>query len=285
MRQGGHVAAPGCERDTRGGFTKSGPGDSQNCVPRSFFLSVSYGPEPRVGVAAPGDRRWTGATPPFCCPQRARGRCAIHICATPPGGVAPVQIIPGGKAKTKNEDRVDLSPQTPLWRLNPWRLTLPPANLTLVAEGPAPPNPPDAKRHIPTKELSKEGSSFVWTTSPPYGKSKISHRVLRFASSSVLPPISPAQPVPFALAPGSPEPGVACDDGQNPIPDPSQTRFSPIQTNWRACFFTISREFPPEAVSRDLSAGDRFAPTGKLARGTHSYGTRQTKAPGSAPEG
>ncbi len=164
MRQGGHVAAPGCEWDMRGGFTKTGPGDSQNRVPRSFFLSVSYGPEPRVGVAAPGDRRWTGATPPFCCPQRARGRCAIHICATPPGGVAPVQIIlagrPGGRTRTG------------------W--TCPPRP------------PPDAKRHIPTKDLSKEGPSFVWTTSPPYGKSKISHRVLRFASSSALPPISPA---------------------------------------------------------------------------------------------
>ncbi len=103
MCKGGHVAAPGCEWDTRGGFTKTGPGDSQNRVPRSFFLSVSYGPEPRVGVAAPGDRRWTGATPPFCCPQRARGCCAIHICATPPGGVAPVQIIlagrPGGRPR------------------------------------------------------------------------------------------------------------------------------------------------------------------------------------------
>ena len=49
-------------------------------------------------VAARGKRRWTGATPPFCCPVRARGCCAIHICTTPPGGVAPVSIIPCGKA-------------------------------------------------------------------------------------------------------------------------------------------------------------------------------------------
>ena len=106
-------------------------------------------------------------------------------------------------------------------------------------------------------------------------------------------PQPPAAPVPFAFAPGSPESRVACDDGHNPIPDPSQTRFSPIQANWRACFFTISREFPPEGVSRDLSAegqirADRATSGrrgGNPARGTHSYGTRQTKAPGSAPEG
>ena len=87
---------------------------------------------------------------------------------------------------------MDLSPQTPQLRQNPGRLTLPTVNLTLVAGEQAPPSPPDAKRHIPTKNLSKEGPGFVWTTSPPYGKSKISHRVLRIASSSIVPPVSQA---------------------------------------------------------------------------------------------
>ncbi len=77
---------PGCEWDIGGGFTKSGPGDSQMHSPRSCFLSVSYGPISGRRVAARGKWRWTGATPPFCCPVRARGCCAIHICAAPPGG-------------------------------------------------------------------------------------------------------------------------------------------------------------------------------------------------------
>ncbi len=242
----------------RGGFTKSGPGDSQNRVPRSFFLSVSYSPEPRVGGAAPGDRRWTGATPPFCCPQRARGRCAIHICATPPGGVAPVQIIPGGKAKTKNENRVDLSPQTPRMR----RDTYQPKNSPKRDRGSSGrPHPPMENQRFPT-------GCFAL---PPV---QLCHRS----------PRPPAQPVPFALAPGSPEPGVACDDGQNPIPDPSQTRFSPIQANWRACFSRSHENSRLRRFQATSRPRDRFAPTGKLARGTHSYGTRQTKAPGSAPE-
>ena len=99
MRQEGLAPDPGCEWDKGGGFTKSGPGDSQMRVPRASFLSVSYGPISGHRVAARGKWRWTGATPPFCCPVRARRRCAIHICATPPGGVAPVQIIPSGKAR------------------------------------------------------------------------------------------------------------------------------------------------------------------------------------------
>ena len=107
MRKEGLAPAPGCEWDKGGGFTKSGPGDSQMHSPRSFFLSVSYGPISGHRVAARGKRRWTGATPPFCCPVRARGRCAIHICATPPGGVAPVQIIPRGKAREWHPDGQD----------------------------------------------------------------------------------------------------------------------------------------------------------------------------------
>ena len=43
MRTGVSWPIRECEWDTPGGFTKSGPGDSQVRVPRSFFLSVSYG--------------------------------------------------------------------------------------------------------------------------------------------------------------------------------------------------------------------------------------------------
>ena len=133
-----------------------------------------------------------GSDPPFLLPGAGAGVLRkLHLRSTPWGGRSRPNY-PCRKARRKNEDRVDLSPQTPQWRQNPSRLTLPPVNLTLFAGGPAPPNPPDAKRHIPTKDLSKEGPCFVSTTSPPYGKSKISHRVLRFASSSALPPGSPA---------------------------------------------------------------------------------------------
>ena len=72
--------------------------DSQMAVPvihkYAFPDLISFqavtAPCPRVRGADPGDRKWTGATPPFCCPNRARRHCANHICATPPGGVAPV---------------------------------------------------------------------------------------------------------------------------------------------------------------------------------------------------
>ena len=40
----------------------------------------------RLGRADPGILRRTGATPPFCLPDRQRRCCATYICATPPGG-------------------------------------------------------------------------------------------------------------------------------------------------------------------------------------------------------
>ena len=121
MRKEGLTPDPGCEWDKGGGFTKSGPGDSQMHSPRSCFLSVSCGPISGHRVAARGKWRWTGATPPFCCPVRARGCCAIHICAAPPRGVAPVEIIPGGKARNATRDGQDGAherlrhPQGTLW--------------------------------------------------------------------------------------------------------------------------------------------------------------------------
>ena len=59
--------------------------------------------------------------------------------------------------------------QTPLFRvkirLRPTGLDGCPSSCQDARSGGAsPPNPPDAKRHIPTKDLSKEGSSFVSTS-------------------------------------------------------------------------------------------------------------------------
>ncbi len=52
----------------------------------------------------PGNSRRTGATPPFRCPNRARGCGATYICVAPPGRVAPVLSIPGGKANNDTRD-------------------------------------------------------------------------------------------------------------------------------------------------------------------------------------
>ena len=81
----------------------------------SLTCSARFGYGSPRGVAAParGNRRWTGATPPFYCPNRARRRCANHICATPPGRVAPVPIIPTGRSEmtpvTGRMERMDES--------------------------------------------------------------------------------------------------------------------------------------------------------------------------------
>ena len=80
--------------------------DSQKAVqvvhkyafPDLFSFQAVTAPYPRVRGADRGRSEVDGSDPPFCCPDRARRRCANHICATPPGRVAPVQNIPGGKA-------------------------------------------------------------------------------------------------------------------------------------------------------------------------------------------
>ena len=89
-----------CEWDKGGGFTNSGPGDSQIRLPRSLFVSISYGNIVGHRVAARGNWRWTGATPPFCCPVRARGRCAIHIAQRPLGGSLPSKLSLAGRPET-----------------------------------------------------------------------------------------------------------------------------------------------------------------------------------------
>ena len=80
--------------------------DSQKAVPVIHkdaspdlpFLFVVTARSADAG-ARTGKSEVDGSDPPFCCPERARGCCAIHICATPPGGVAPVSIIPSGRTK------------------------------------------------------------------------------------------------------------------------------------------------------------------------------------------
>ena len=64
--------------------TSRKPFDLHLRFPRSLCRSCSYGHIPGFAVPARGKRRWTGATPPFCCPVRARGCCATYICAAPP---------------------------------------------------------------------------------------------------------------------------------------------------------------------------------------------------------
>ena len=81
------------ERDLRGGFTKSGPDDSQSHFPRSLCLSISCGRILESGGAARGNRRWTGTLPLFCLPDRRRGgRCFDTRRIA--GEVAPVPSIP-----------------------------------------------------------------------------------------------------------------------------------------------------------------------------------------------
>ena len=79
---------------------KAVPVIHKTAFPDPFSFQSVTAPSPRVGVAAPGDRRWTGATPPFCCPERARGRGAIHIGANAPSGGRSRPKSPCGKART-----------------------------------------------------------------------------------------------------------------------------------------------------------------------------------------
>ncbi len=70
-----------CEKDKQGEFTKAGPSDSQTRFSRSHYPSCSYVHISSPPVADRGFRRWTGATPLFWCPDRARrgGATYIHV--------------------------------------------------------------------------------------------------------------------------------------------------------------------------------------------------------------
>ena len=160
--------------------------------------------------------------PPLLLPGAGAGVLRnSHLRNTPSGGRSRPNY-PCRKARRKNEDRVDLSPQTPQLRQNPSRLTLPPVNLALVAVGPAPPNPPDAKRHTPTQDLSKEGPGFVSTTSPPLWKIKDFPQgasfCLQFNRATDLPSPQP-HPRHLLLPLDRQKRGEHAHDGQNPIPD------------------------------------------------------------------
>ena len=56
-------------------------------------------PHSRVRRAARGNRRWAGA-PLFGLPDRHGGVAQLTFAQRPPGGGAPVSMIPGGKART-----------------------------------------------------------------------------------------------------------------------------------------------------------------------------------------
>ena len=87
-----------CEWDTSGGFTNSGPGDSQIRFPRSLFLSMSYGHIP--GSVVPIGEIGGGRERPPCFASRiGTATGAVFTCAASPGRVAPVPIIPSGKAR------------------------------------------------------------------------------------------------------------------------------------------------------------------------------------------
>ena len=62
------------------------------------FLLVVTARFPDAG-ARTGKSEVDGSAPPFCCPERARGRCAIHICATPPGGALPSKLSLAGRPR------------------------------------------------------------------------------------------------------------------------------------------------------------------------------------------
>ena len=149
-------------------------------------------PDPRTPAPARGNRRWTGATPPFCRPVRARGCCATYICATPPGGVAPVAIIPGGKARNdtlpgkmgcrstpdihNNKERLEALRKQAVEKLRGRRAYRCPHCVCLTGQ---------EKRPLPT-EIPFQRAPRPWVrASPPCGKSEISHKVRRFADPAI----------------------------------------------------------------------------------------------------
>ena len=139
------------------------------------FLVVVTARFPDAG-ARTGKTEVDGSDPPLFAARCGRGSVAQFTFAQHPleGGRSRPNF-PCRKARSKNEDRVDLSPQTPQLRQNPGRLTLPPVNLTLVGGGPAPPNP----------RMRRD-------TDQPKISPKRDRASSQRASSSVLPPISPA---------------------------------------------------------------------------------------------
>ena len=90
-----------CEWDTPGGFTNGGPGDSQIRFPRFLFLSMNYehipGSAVLLGEIGGGRER----PPPFLLPGSGTAALRKSHLRNAAGGVAPVPLIPGGKAPAK----------------------------------------------------------------------------------------------------------------------------------------------------------------------------------------
>ena len=92
VRKGGLLPIQKCERDNPGRFTKSGPDDSQRRFPRSLVLSISCGHIPGSAVPIGGNRRWTGATPPFLFPGSALTAALFSHAPHRLGGSLPSQL-------------------------------------------------------------------------------------------------------------------------------------------------------------------------------------------------
>ena len=73
-----------CEWDMRGGFTKGGHGEFTNALSPIFFPFSQLRP-PSAG-ARTRKSEVDGSAPPFSCPVRARGCCAITFAPHPLGG-------------------------------------------------------------------------------------------------------------------------------------------------------------------------------------------------------
>ena len=194
--------------------TSRKPFDLHLRFPRSLCRSCSYGHIPGFAAPARGKRRWTGATPPFCCPVRARGCGATYICAAPPrGGSLPSKLSLQEGLEEERGPGGPVPPDPPV-APEPRAAHIAASEPGARSGGASPPDPPGCKE-THTNQRSLQRGIELPLNEPPV---QSCHRS----------PRPPAAPVPLTFSPGSPEPRGACDDGQNPAPDPSQTRFSPI---------------------------------------------------------
>ena len=83
-----------------GGFTKSGPVDSQRRFPRSFFLFMQLRPYFRVRRARSGKSEVGRERPPLFAARCGRGGAAQFTFAQHPlGGSLPSKISPGGEGQ------------------------------------------------------------------------------------------------------------------------------------------------------------------------------------------
>ena len=88
----------GCENDVGGRFTVCPVPNSHGTRRVSAEAAVSYAPAARPDVARRAAQAEMGATPRPKGLVRARGHARFHTPVPAPWGVAPVPLIPGGKA-------------------------------------------------------------------------------------------------------------------------------------------------------------------------------------------